>query len=267
VKKGRRFIIRSGQERTVEEGLLSTTIQAAAMRFTREVKVSARATAKTPGSRRSHPGRKGRLASLSIATTSVTLRKPKAAFEADLPDSVTVNLVRVWETNCPAGESPVEWRLFTTEPVDTQEQIENVVDYYRARWLIEEYFKALKTGCDFEQSQLESFHSLENLLGIYIPIAWQLLALRSSARDRPNRPATEILSPTQITALRFICETKVLPVAPTVADVFNAIADLGAHIKSNGLPGWQVLARGFDKLRQTEAIYRRIISATSCDQS
>jgi hypothetical protein len=207
------------------------------------------------------------VANLSIATTRISLRKPNSAFEPGLPASISVNLVRVWETDCPPGEPPVEWRLFTTEPVDTQQQVEDIVDAYRARWVIEEYFKALKTGCNYEQSQLETFHSLENLLAIYVPIAWQLLALRSSARDQPQRPATEILSSTQIIALSLITQGKTILAEPTVGDVFGAIAELGAHIKSNGPPGWQVLARGFDELRRAESIYLRMISATSSDQS
>jgi len=267
MKKGRRFIIRSGQERSLDQGLLSAAVQGAVMRFSREVKLSARAAAQTPAKRSTHPARQGRLANLSIATTRVSLRKPNAAFEPGLPDSISVNLVRVWETDCPPGEPPVEWRLFTTEPVDTQQQVEDIVDAYRARWVIEEYFKALKTGCNYEQSQLETFHSLENLLAIYVPIAWQLLALRSSARDQPHRPANEIFSFTQIIALRLITQGKAIPAEPTVADVFGAIAELGAHIKSNGLPGWQVLARGFEKLRLAESLYLRIISSTSSDQS
>jgi IS4 transposase len=264
---GRRFIIRSGQDRVLEDGRLSTVVESAAMQFTREVNLSARAKAQAPANRRTHPARRTRLARLSISTMQVTLRKPHTASDPGLPPSVTVNLVRVWETECPPGEPPVEWRLFTTEPVDTQQQVEDIVDNYRARWLIEEYFKALKTGCNFERSQLESLHSLENLLGVYIPIAWQILALRSCARDQPERPATEILSRMQIAALRLIVRGKALPPEPTVGDVATAIADLGAHIKSNGPPGWQVLARGFDELRRAEHIYRQMISATSCDQS
>jgi len=266
-RRGRRFIIRSGQERVLEEGRLSTAAESAVLRFSRQVKLSPRAKAQHPANRRSHPARRTRLARLSISTTQVTLRKPQSASDTELPPSVTVNLVRVWETECPPGEPPVEWRLFTTEPVETQQQVEDIVDGYRARWLIEEYFKALKTGCNFERSQLESLRSLENLLGIYIPIAWQMLALRSCARDHSERPATEILSPMQIAALRFIVRGKALPPEPTIGDVGTAIADLGAHIKSNGPPGWQVLARGFDELRRAEHIYRQMISATSSDQS
>ena len=32
----------------------------------------------------------------------------------------------------------------------------------------------------------------------------------------------------------------------------RSIAELGAHIESNGLPGWLVLGRGFEELRRAE---------------
>jgi hypothetical protein len=184
-----------------------------------------------------------------------------------LPDSITVNVVRVWESEPPTGQDPVEWRLFTTEPIETQEQLEAIVDGYRARWVIEEYFKALKTGCNFESSQLESLHSLENLLGIYIPVAWQLLALRSLMRDEPEKPALTVLTKTQLAVLRLIKQGAALPPEPTIAQVAEAIAQLGAHIKSNGPPGWQVLGRGFEELRRAEFLYSQMISASSSGQS
>jgi len=267
VTNNQRFVIRSGQERLVEEGLLSTAIASTPLRFTREVQLSARTGARQPGSRRTHPPRRGRLANLAVSTTQITLPKPKAAIDPALRASITVNVVRVWEPEPEPDESPVEWRLFTTEPVDTQEQVERIVDSYRARWVIEEYFKALKTGCDIEQSQLESLDTIQNLLGIYIPVAWQLLVLRSVARDEPARPATDALSTLQIAVLRLIIRGKPLPSDPTVGDVAAAIGELGGHIKSNGPPGWQVLGRGFEELRRAEFLYKQMRSAISRDQS
>src|SRR3954469_21374678 len=54
----------------------------------------------------------------------------------------------------PVGETAIEWMLFTSEPIGTLAEIEAVVAHYPARWIIEEYFKALKTGCAFEKRQL-----------------------------------------------------------------------------------------------------------------
>lgn len=264
---GRRFIVRSGQERTVETGLLSTTLTSLPVRFTREVTLSARATARSPQNRRTHPARRARVAQLAVSTTQVMLRKPSKSSDPTLPRTITVNVVHAWERTSPSGEPPVEWRLFTTEPIETQSQVEEIIDSYRGRWVIEEYFKALKTGCNFERSQLESRSSLENLLGIYIPIAWQLLLLRSVARDQPTRPASDVLSTRQLHVLRLLLAHKRLPADPTIADVAHAIAKLGAHITSNGPPGWQVLGRGFEELLRAEQIYLRMIPQTSCDQS
>jgi IS4 transposase len=49
--------------------------------------------------------------------------------------------------------------LYTSEPIDTAEQLLTIVDQYRSRWVIEEFFKALKTGCAFEKRQLESYRA------------------------------------------------------------------------------------------------------------
>ena len=52
-----------------------------------------------------------------------------------------------FEKNPPAGEAPLEWRLITTEPIASREQVVQILEWYRTRWLIEEFFKCLKTGC------------------------------------------------------------------------------------------------------------------------
>jgi hypothetical protein len=267
VQKGRRFIIRSAQNRAVEDGRLFETVEASPSRFSREVEISARTATSEPRKRRNHPSRPARLAELAVSTRQVTLKKATSSRDPDLPEALVVNVVRVWEPNPPAGQEPIEWRLYTTELVATIEQVEQVVDAYRARWLIEEYFKALKTGCNYERSQLESFEALQNLLGIHAAVAWQLLAIRSAARDQPHRPASSVLSLVQLTVLRLIVRGKPLPQSPTAADVMTAIADLGGHVKSNGLPGWLVLGRGLEELRRAEYLYSRMIPGGSCDQS
>lgn len=99
-----------------------------------------------------HPSRDQRPACLHFAAQEVTLRRSESASKESLKE-LPANLVHVWEPEPPAGEVPVEWKLLTTEPVETIDQILAVVDAYRARWLIEELFKALKTGCSFEKRQ------------------------------------------------------------------------------------------------------------------
>jgi Transposase DNA-binding/Transposase DDE domain len=267
VGAGRRFIIRSAQDRSVETGRLFEALEGAPIRFSRQVSLSRRPADRRPEGRRAHPPRAERGANLVVSTSRVNIKKATSACDPGLPESIAVNVVRVWEPAPPPGQEPVEWRLFTTESVDTQRQVEELVDAYRARWLIEEYFKALKTGCNYQRSQLESFDALKNLLGIYAAVAWQLLTIRSAARDEPERPASTVLSLSQLTVLRLIARGKPLSHSPSVFEAMMAIAALGAHIKSNGQPGWQVLGRGLEELRRAEDLHSRMISALSRDQS
>jgi hypothetical protein len=162
----------------------------------------------------------------------------------------------------PAGETPVEWILLTNLPLETAADVEFAVDCYRARWLIEEFFKALKTGCQYEKRQLESSHSLLNALAVLAPVAWRLLLLRYLSRHVPDAPAQTALTPTQIDLLRAVSK-KPLPRHATVRDALLAVAKLGGHLTSNGDPGWIVLGRGFHDLLIMELAWR----AARCDQS
>src|SRR5690606_4077599 len=124
------------------------------------------------------PSRSARTARVSIAARKVLITGTKNR-RTTVP--LELNLVRVWEEDVPKGEPRVDWLLWTTEPVSDFDELKKVVNYYRSRWLIEEYFKALKTGCLFEKRQLESRGTLMVALAVFLPIAWKMLLSRSVA--------------------------------------------------------------------------------------
>jgi len=163
-----------------------------------------------------------------------------------MPKTIDVNVLHVFEEDAPEGQAPVDWLLYTTEPLDTSKQIENVVDYYRCRWQIEELNKALKTGCVVQERRLESLDALTTMLALSLPIAVELLALRTLARADSSSPAKLVLHEQELAALRHISH-RPLPKNPTVQDALWCIAGLGGHIKNNGPAGWQVLQRGMEK--------------------
>jgi hypothetical protein len=107
---------------------------------------------------------------------------------------LTLNLAHVIEPNPPPGETSVEWLLFTTLPIASKRQVATVVDNYRARWTMKEFNKALKTGCAYESREFESLHALLVILAMALPIACELLRLRSRARTNPDAPATDVLT-------------------------------------------------------------------------
>lgn len=212
------------------------------------------------------PPRAGRVATLRFAACPVVLQRPRD-HRASLPATLAVNVVHAWEVKPPAGEPPVEWWLVTTEPVETPEQILQVVDWYRTRWLIEEFFKCLKTGCAYEKRQLESLGTLLVALALLAPIAWQLLLLRHVARALPDAPARVALSGRQICVLRAVAGHGTLPRRLTTRDALRAVARLGGHLRQNGEPGWLVLGRGMQTLLGMEAGWAAAEQARRCDQS
>lgn len=252
MERKRRFVIRSKFDRTVAEGSertsLSEALERAPVALEREVHLSARVKRKgdPPSKAAKHPRRAARTARLLVSAAPIVLCRPSGG-RASLPKTIALNVVRVHEASPPDGIAPVEWRLLTTEAIDSPDDIAAVVDTYRARWLIEEYFKALKTGCAFEDRQLESMRALRNALAVFVPIAWQLLTLRHLSRDDDATPAADLLAPLKLKLLRAHKDTRHMP-CNTVRDAMLAIARLGGHIKNNGDPGWIVLGRGYEDL-------------------
>lgn len=265
-----RFVIRQQFDReVVSEGEPLRTraaLAGAPVLLEREVKLSRRAPGKQtrtpPGRTRKHPPRPARPARLEVSAGSVQLSRP-AHLSRSHPAQLSLNVVLVKEPNPPPEMDPVEWCLITTEAIASPEDLAAVIDAYRARWVIEEYFKALKTGCGYEKRQLETRPAILNALALFAPIAWQLLVLRQLSRDSADTPAEQVLSPLKLRVLRGHKRTK-LHDGATIREAMLAIAALGGHIKNNGDPGWIVLGRGFEDLLLLE---QGAAIALGCDQS
>jgi hypothetical protein len=266
VEHQRSFVIRSFQDRVLAdhaEARLREAARSTRATFRREVPLSPRPAKPGPQGKR-HPARRLRVARLSFAAISVELPRPsdsRAVASALIP----VNVVHVFERKPPPGEPAVEWFLLTNLPVKTPEEIAFAVDCYRGRWTIEEYFKALKTGCQYERRQLETADSLLNALAIFAPVAWRLLLLRHLARTEGTASATALTS-NQLDVLRAIAK-KPFPARPTARQAMLAVAALGGHLKSNGDPGWLVLGRGMHDLLLLELGWRAREEAERSDQS
>jgi hypothetical protein len=253
---GHSYVIRAFQNRVLvgeDEQHLKDAAKAAKRSFEREVPLTRRPQLPgAPGKR--HPARKGRLARLSFAATTVEIPRT-AKTKKGSSKSIALNVVYVVERRPPRGEPPVEWFLLTDLSATTTDEIAFIVDCYRGRWMIEEYFKALKTGCAYEKRQLETAHSLLNAMAVLAPVAWRLLLLRHLAREAPERPASAALTPTQLEVLRAVAR-RPIPDKPTVKEAMLAIAGLGGHLPRNGDPGWLVLGRGMHDLLLLELGWR-----------
>ena len=97
--------------------------------------------------------RKSRDAELDIRSCCVTMSAPLHLRNRN--DCVTLNVVVASERNPPQGEQAIEWILLTTLPISTLAEVLTVIEYYMSRWMIEVFFKTLKSGCGVESLQFE----------------------------------------------------------------------------------------------------------------
>ena len=160
---------------------------------------------------------------------------------------ITMWGVEVREVSPPPGVEPLHWVLFTSLPVDTFAEAWQVIEYYERRFLIEEFHKALKTGCRVEQRYYQTSRQLEAVTGLLSVVAVRLLQMKRIAQQQPNRPANEVVPAQWVQILNAVRRKPVV----TVRDFFRALAQLGGFLgrRGDGEPGWMTLWRGFDKLQ------------------
>ena len=105
---------------------------------------------------RARPGQPARRARLLISCGPVRVRAPwRPGVAPEGAEPVDCSVVRVWEPAPPEGVEPLEWDLYTHQPVAALEGAASVAMDYAARYLIEEFHKGLKTGLKAEALQLE----------------------------------------------------------------------------------------------------------------
>jgi hypothetical protein len=164
--------------------------------------------------------------------------------------------VRVWEEAAPAKGTKLEWILVGLEPVTSGAEAWEKSNWYGCRWMVEEYHKAKKTGCQVEDLQFRTEQALQPMIGLLSVTAVMLLNLRQAARrpDAKERKASEVVAPIYEEVLRGHRYKK--PRAEmSVYEFYMAVARLGGHMnrKADGFPGWLTLWRGWQKLESMVA--------------
>jgi len=191
-----------------------------------------------------------RTAMMQLTWSKVNIPAPSAAPKAmHQHGSIPAWVVRAWELNPPPDvEKPLDWVLLSSLPVSNWQQAHQRVLWYAKRWLIEEFFKCLKSGCGLERSQLDDRFDIERLLGFSTLIAVRLLQLRQTVRFAPHTPAFSIASPLQIHLLAH--HFKLNPHTLTASQFWLAIARLGGYLnrRHDGPPGWITIWKGYRQL-------------------
>lgn len=251
---GRRFVIRNGKPRKVHAGHTRSGPPVFLKDHVRSLPVLDRFTMDVQAQR----GRKARTgAEFTVQGGPVLVLRPHAKYGHHGNDPLPLYVVYVLEQDPPPGEKPIEWMLLTNEPVRTKKDAYRVVQWYERRWVIEEFHKAQKTGCQIEDLQFTTVARLQPAIALLSAVAVTLLNLRDVSRrpEAQTRLATTLFAREYVEVLsawRYGLPKHGQPrVNLTIYEFFFALARLGGHQnrKHDGHPGWLVLWRGWSKLQ------------------
>jgi hypothetical protein len=205
------------------------------------------------------PGRKARETELAVRFSPVELCKPLHGAARRLPKTIALTLVDVREVATPEDGEPIHWRLLTTHPVTSLGEARRIVDLYRMRWTIEEFFRTLKTaGFDIEGADIGEPQVMTKFVAAATVAAvtvMQLVKARDGTTDRPVADAFEPDDQPILEALSARLQGKTARQKnphPKGSLAFAAwvIARLGGWTGYYGKPGPQVMRRGLDDFRR-----------------
>jgi len=203
--------------------------------------------------------RKARTATLEIRACALTVKSPRNGLAHGL-EPLTLWGVWAYETQAPAGVQPLDWKLLTSVPVTCREQALERLDWYAARWGIEQWHRILKSGCRIEMRQLESIERLQRLITVYAVIAWRIFYATLLARLLPDIACTAFLQDEEWQTLYCRIHHTPIPPAkpPPLREAVRWIARLGGFLgrKGDGEPGTQTLWQGFQELIAMTEMYR-----------
>ena len=218
-----------------------------------ELRLRARAAQPKRGHKPARKAQPARTAKVEVrcGPLRIPFPKQKSPYLKGLhPVPIAMWVVHAVEVDPPKDVEQVEWILLTSLPVAGFDEAWRILEYYEKRWLIEEYHKALKTGCRVESRQLQSKEGLERITALLSVVAVRLLQLKSAARTNPACPARNLVPLHWIKMLLAARKRSKLTMAMTIREFYREVAKLGGFLgrKSDGEPGWITIWRGWQKL-------------------
>ncbi len=217
--------------------------------FTHTIQVRGRKAKVSCETRGRRQPRQSRQAQMEVRAAPVTLRPPWRA-DRKLP-AVTVNAVLVREVDPPENDVPVEWLLLTSLPVDETEQVRLVIQYYCVRWMIEVFFRVLKSGCRVEERRFEHVDRLLSCLAVYLIVAWRTLYVCRLGRSCPDISCEAVFEPAEWKSVWKVVHRTIPPsVAPRLEEMVRLVAQLGGYVnrRRHDPPGPQTIWIGMQRM-------------------
>jgi hypothetical protein len=210
-------------------------------------------------------GQKERRTNLEVKFSEVEIKSPlgRPLSDGKLPD---LKLYAIYcnesDKTLIKAEDSISWMLLTTMPIYNFEDAQEKINWYVNRWLIERFFKCLKSGCKTESRQLKDIHRLKSVIILDCIIAWRVLFLILIGRENLELKADILFKKEEWEVLHIRIQDRDSPPneIPHLKTVLIQIAKLGGFLarKGDGFPGEATLTRGLRKLQELTLFYSLI---------
>ena len=206
-ERGQGYVIRAKHARQVEAqdpslGDIYAAVAAAPVLARRDVAVMQRGGQKAVAGQRARAARPAATVPTEVRACRITVKRP-ASCARGLRADIELSVVEVRTTGSAgpavsagsatatateqAGDAaeakpPVpslHWVLLCSAPIETEADALQAVRDYECRWLIEELFKAWKTGCRLEERPFHTSEAVQRMMALLLPIAVLMLELRA----------------------------------------------------------------------------------------
>jgi hypothetical protein len=237
--------------------LLRERVQQEPVRFVQSISVRGRESKVSCETRGRRQPQQSRESEVEVRATTVTLRAPWR-HDRQLK-ATTLNAVLVSELNPPKGDTPVEWILLTSLPIESEEEVLSIIRYYCARWMIEVYFRTLKSNCRIETLRFEDLERFERCLAVYMIVAWRTLYTVRLGREYPDLDCEAIFEPDEWRSVYRVVKNEDPPsTPPRLQEMIRMIAQLGGYIDRPRAdePGPQTVGLGMQRMYDITRCWR-----------
>lgn len=201
--------------------------------------------------------RVSRECAVEVRATTVTLNNPYRSDRKLKP--TTVNAILAQEIDASQDDVPVSWLLLTNMPISTEEEVELVLSHYCIRWMIEIFFRTLKSGSRIEKRRFETIERFERCLAVSMIVAWRTFYATRIGRELPEISCEAVFTEDEWQPVYKLVTNQDPPATPpTLQRMVRLIARLGGYIdrSRDDEPGTDTVMRGMERLHDISACWR-----------
>lgn len=199
-----------------------------------------------------------RQAEIALRFKECEIKCPANLKNKGYPSTIALTCISVKETS--KVSKPINWKLLTTHRIENYQDALLMVEWYGARWYIEQLFRILKKqGFGIEETELENGWAIRKLVIMQMTALLKILQMNIAYADpEGGQPINEVFDKEQIKVLELM-NTKLQGKSTKLQNHHDpkrtkwatwVVGRIGGWkgYDSQGPPGVVVIKRGLDRL-------------------